>query len=528
MIRLPRSPFRALAVRPGSLSIRRKLVLLVGGLLGLGALNIGVYYWGAQQREREFARLRRAIERQTIIVEVMDQLEDQKRFVDLLGSGVMGLEQGVTPGIQEQDRFGRALDSISSQLVTMTAISEFAERDSIAVLEGQVAELARWWEAFYANQGLDATAAVMASVTAEPIAAELLSVHLPAAVRREKERLAEASAAFVRTDETASRMTWSIFLLSALVGGGLAFFLLRSLFRSIETLKTGAQQIGAGRLDHRIEVRGQDELGEVADSFNRMAGQLQQHSEQIEKERKVSEELLLNILPQQIATELREQGRVEPKYYADTTIVFADLVGFMRLFDNQSVDRMVRLLDQLFTDFDRIVRAYRLEKLKTVGDAYFCAGGLAREGSSHPIDAVMAAFDIIDAVRTRGASEGLPLSVRIGIHTGPVAAGVVGIDKFAFDIWGDAVNFAARLEATSQPNRVNISSGTYLRVKDFFACENRGKIETKEKLTYDMYFVNGIHPELVGAGCPPPDFTRRYRIYFEKEPSDFPRALVSA
>ncbi len=527
MIGLPRSPLRLLAERFGGLSVRRKLLIMVGTLLGLGALNVGVYHWGAQQRKGEFGRLRRAIERQTIIVDVMDQLEDQKRFVDLLGSGVMGLEEGVTFGIQEQERFGASLDSITARLATMAAISESAERDSIAALEQQMAELARWWKAFYANQGVDATAAVVASVTAEPIAAELLSVRLPSAVRREKERLTEASEAFVRTDETASRIATFIFLLSALIGGALAFFILRSLFRSIEKLKTGAQQIGAGRLDHRIEFRGQDELGEVADSFNLMAGQLQQHTEEIEKERKVSEELLLNILPSKIATELREKGRVEAKYFADTTIVFADLVRFTRMFDDQSVDRMVRLLDQLFTDFDRIVRAYRLEKLKTVGDAYLCAGGLTREGSSHPIDAVMATFDMIEAVRVRGENEGLPLSVRVGIHTGPVAAGVVGIDKFAFDIWGDTVNFAARLESTSEPNRVNISSSTYLRIKDFFACENRGKIETKEKRTFDMYFVNGIHPELVGAGCPPPDFSRRYRIYFERDPSDFPRALVS-
>lgn len=511
----------------GSLSIRHKLVLMVGVLLGLGALNVGVYYWGAQQRAREFARLRQAIERQTIIVEVMDRLQDQKKFVDLLGSGVLGLGEGASPGILEQEQFGRALDSISGRLGTMARISEAAERDSISALRQETEELARWWKAFYANQGVDATAAVVASVTAEPIAAELLTDRLPAAVGREKERLSEASEAFIETDETASRIAWILFLVSALVGGGLSFYILRDLFRSIEALKSGAQQIGSGRLDHRIELQADDELGEVAGSFNRMAIELERHTEQIDRERKISEELLLNILPAQIASELREQGRVEPKYYADTTILFADLVRFTRLFDQQSVDRMVHLLDQLFTEFDRIARGYRLEKLKTIGDAYMCAGGLARDGASHPVDAVLAAFDIIDVVKRRGREVDLPLAIRVGIHTGPVAAGVVGIDKFAFDLWGETVNFAARLEATGAPDRINVSTGTHLRIKDFFACEKRGPIETKEQRSYDMYFVAGIHPELAGAGCPPPEFATRYRIYFERDAGAFPEALTT-
>jgi class 3 adenylate cyclase len=246
----------------------------------------------------------------------------------------------------------------------------------------------------------------------------------------------------------------------------------------------------------------------------------------MERQRARSEELLLNILPRQIADELRAQGKVEAKYYSDVTILFTDVVGFTRMFDDLSVDRMVRVLDQLVTAFDHVVRNYGLEKLKTIGDAYMCAGGLTREGASHPVDAVLAAFDMVEVVRKAAESESLPLAVRVGMHTGPVAAGVVGIDKFAFDVWGDTVNYAARLETGGAPGRINIAQSTYLRVKDFFACSPRGKILTKEG-EREMYFIDGIHPELVGPGHPPPEFARRYRIYFEREPWSFPASLVS-
>jgi class 3 adenylate cyclase len=330
---------------------------------------------------------------------------------------------------------------------------------------------------------------------------------------------------FVDTDRTVTRLDTLSFLVSGLFGGVLAFFILRDVFLSIEGLKSGARKIGAGELDHRIEPRNDDELAEVAVSFNQMADQLGQRTREMERQRARSEELLLNILPRQIADELRAQGKVEAKYYSDVTILFTDVVGFTRMFDSLSVDRMVRVLDQLVTAFDHVVRNYGLEKLKTIGDAYMCAGGLTREGASHPVDAVLAAFDMVAVVRKAAESEQLPLAVRVGLHTGPVAAGVVGIDKFAFDVWGDTVNFAARLEGGGQPGRINIAQSTYLRVKDFFSCTPRGNILTKEG-EREMYFVDGIHPELVGPGHPPPEFVRRYRIYFEREPWSFPASLA--
>jgi class 3 adenylate cyclase len=501
-------------------------LVLVGVLLGLGALNVGVYSWGVQQRAQVFRNLQRAIERQRIITEVTNDLENQKKFVDLLGSGILG-EQAAAPGPQEQGLFAVRLDSITTRLEKMPEIAEPMDRDSLALLQSQTEDLSRWWETFYANQGVDATAAVVASVRAESIAQELLGRRLPEAVQREGARLEQASAAFVETDRTVSRLTWTLFLASALLGGALAWVTLRDLFRSIDGLKLGAQRVGEGDFGYRIDVGASDELGEVADSFNRMAAQVEERTEEVRNQQKVSEELLLNILPASIAEELRENGRVEAKYFADTTILFADLVRFTLLFETLSVDRVVRVLDQLFTDLDRVTRAYGLEKLKTVGDAYMCVGGLS-EGASHPVDTILAAFDMLRAVENRARIEDLPLAIRLGLHTGPVAAGVVGIDKFAFDLWGDTVNLAARLEGAGAPGRINASGATFARARDFFAFADRGAIETKYGRSFQMYFLDGLHAELAGPGRPPPAFAKRYRIYFHRDPPAFPETLVDA
>ncbi len=512
--------------RLASRSIRTKLLVLVGVLLGLGALNVGVYSWGVHRRTQVFRNLQRAIERQRIITDVTNDLENQKKFVDLLGSGILG-EQAAGAGPQEQRLFAARLDSITTRLEAMPEIAEPTDRDSLALLQSQTEDLSRWWETFYANQGVDATAAVVASVRAESIAQELLGSRLPEAVLREGTRLEEASAAFVESDRTVSRLTWTLFLASALLGGALAWVTLRDLFHSIDGLKLGAQRVGEGDFGYRIDFGASDELGEVAESFNRMAAQVEERTEEVRNQQKVSEELLLNILPARIAEELRENGRVEAKYFADTTILFADLVRFTLLFETLSVDRVVRVLDLLFTDFDRVTRAYGLEKLKTVGDAYMCVGGLS-EGASHPVDTILAGFDMLRAVENRARIEDLPLGIRVGIHTGPVAAGVVGIDKFAFDLWGDTVNLAARLEGAGAPGRINASGATFARARDFFAFADRGAIETKYGRSFQMYFLDGLQAELAGPGRPPPAFAERYRIYFHRDPPAFPETLVEA
>jgi len=202
-------------------------------------------------------------------------------------------------------------------------------------------------------------------------------------------------------------------------------------------------------------------------------------------------------------------------------------VGFTLAVERLAADELVEALHEHFTAFDTIIALYGLEKLKTVGDSYIFVGGMPVRNPSHPVDSVLAACEMIGFVEQRLATN--PLSqwkMRVGIHTGPVIAGVVGINKFAFDLWGDTINFCSRVEAASQPNRINLSEKAHARVKDFFACEHRGKVATKDGAEVDMYFVRGILPSLLAANgtLPPPGFKQRYRTYFRKEPVAFPDA----
>jgi len=233
------------------------------------------------------------------------------------------------------------------------------------------------------------------------------------------------------------------------------------------------------------------------------------------EERRRAEGLLLNILPVEVAHELELKGLVSPKYFEDVTVMFTDFVGFTTSAEKLAAEELVALLHEYFTAFDEITRRYGLEKMKTVGDSYMCIGGLPVRNPSHPVDAVLAGLAMVKYVaeRPRGSTP-VEWAMRVGIHTGPVVAGVVGTLKFAFDVWGDTVNFSSRMESSGVANRVNISERTYTRVKDFFNCTPRGKIMTKDKREVDMFLVEGILPKLE----PPEEFARRYQLYFQKDP----------
>ena len=258
--------------------------------------------------------------------------------------------------------------------------------------------------------------------------------------------------------------------------------------------------------------------------------ELEQRHQQVEQQKRVAESLLLNILPGQVADELRAKGMVSPKYFEDVTILFTDFVGFTLSTEKMAAEELVEMLHDYFTAFDQIVARYGLEKMKTIGDSYMCLSGLPVRNPAHPVDTVLAAFEMLRAVEERArADRPAQWKVRIGIHTGPVIAGVVGINKFAFDIWGDTVNYSSRMESSGEANRINISERTYSRVKDFLACDYRGKVLTKDKRELDMYFATGIQPGLLngGEGVPPPAFLRRYNVYFQKDPPAFPAFLVA-
>lgn len=214
----------------------------------------------------------------------------------------------------------------------------------------------------------------------------------------------------------------------------------------------------------------------------------------IEAEKDRSENLLLNILPKETAEELKENGRVEAKQFESVTVLFTDFKGFTRSSQNLSPAKLVKSVDFYFSNFDRIIEKYGLEKIKTIGDAYMCAGGLPFPTPGHPKKMIRAATEIaefVEEVKQSGDDSIVHFDIRIGINTGPVVAGVVGTKKFAYDIWGDTVNVAARMESNSEPGRVNISEYTYELVRDEFNCKYRGKIDVKNKGMMKMYFVEG-------------------------------------
>ena len=222
--------------------------------------------------------------------------------------------------------------------------------------------------------------------------------------------------------------------------------------------------------------------------------------DQLGAEKQKSEQLLLNILPEEIADELKRNDKVKPVYYESATVLFTDFKNFTKLAEQMSPQELVDELDYCFSYFDTLVENHNLEKLKTIGDSYMCVGGIPSPNRTHAIDSVLAALQIQAFMNWRKIEKiqkNQPYwDIRIGIHSGAVLAGVIGKKKFAYDIWGDTVNTASRMESCGVTGRINISQATKELVKNFFEFEHRGKIAAKNKGDIDMYLVTGIKKDL--------------------------------
>ncbi len=244
--------------------------------------------------------------------------------------------------------------------------------------------------------------------------------------------------------------------------------------------------------------------------------EIRRQRDQIQVEEEKTKNLLLNILPALVADELRSTGAVAPMVFNEVTVCFTDFVGFTLSSEKLPARVLVSTLDKYFTAFDEIVTRYGLEKLKTIGDSYMFVSGLPNPRRSHALDAAMAAMEMLEIVQRAQKVKDAPVAwkVRIGMHTGPVVAGVVGVRKFAFDIWGNTVNLASRMESAGEGNRVNISARTYESIKDFVDCEPRGLIATKDGRALEMYFARGLRAEV----SDPAAFVERYRAAFSEEP----------
>ena len=244
---------------------------------------------------------------------------------------------------------------------------------------------------------------------------------------------------------------------------------------------------------HNLRKSNKELMEDLREANSDLEEKVKARTEQVNHQKCEIEKLLLNILPKNTADELQEKGFATPQHYSSATVLFTDFIDFTKIAEGLSPQELVSQLNHCFSAFDEITEKHGLEKIKTIGDAYMCAGGLPASNTTHPSDAVRAGLEIQDWIskinEDRLSMGNTPWQVRVGIHTGPVVAGVVGTKKFAYDIWGDAVNLASRMESCGTAGKVNISQSTYELVKDQFTCEYRGKISAKNKGEVDMYYV---------------------------------------
>lgn len=225
------------------------------------------------------------------------------------------------------------------------------------------------------------------------------------------------------------------------------------------------------------------------DMSSRAFNELKRKNQIITDEKSKSDKLLLNILPSEVATELKEKGSTKAQQFNEVTIMFTDFVNFTKTAEFLSPEELVNELHICFTAFDKIMEKHQLEKIKTIGDAYLAVSGLPAKDEHHAQRAIAAAIDIQNYIKMRREENPNYFDIRIGLHTGSVVAGIVGLKKFVYDIWGDSVNIAARMEQKSEPGKINISHDTYLLVQNEYECNYRGELDAKNKGKLKMYFV---------------------------------------
>ncbi len=223
---------------------------------------------------------------------------------------------------------------------------------------------------------------------------------------------------------------------------------------------------------------------------------IKERMQSVLSEKEKSDQLVADLFPKGTAEELKSKGRAQSKKFEMATVLFSDIQGFTKIAEEMNPEVLIDELDKFFFHFDSVVEKYNIEKIKTIGDAYMAAGGIPVKNSSNPVEVVLAGIEMQYYMKDLKRKKADIWDLRIGIHTGPVITGVVGHKKLSYDIWGDTVNTASRMESSGEGGKVNISGTTYSLVKDFFMCEYRGKLPVKYKGNIDMYFVTGLRPEL--------------------------------
>ena len=504
-------------------------------ILLLFALNFALNFWNAHQKSQAVEQLQLQTRLLSLTTSIKQGIVDIQKQVTRLGQ----LPQDSVPALsaEEKDRVEAQSARVSSEITQLKTLANEALQPKVAEMQSRFMELAASWHLFYNHFGKDSGQAMTEFVLhAEPFSQQLIYQDLPELEGHESELIARAERNLQEVEWWSERTALVVFILSLLIALSFAIRVYRRVVDGMSAFSSGVASALQGSEVH-IGLQTKDELGEIANAFNTVSNELQttrQQREELEHEllkrneeltaqRSESHSLLRNILPTTVAKEFRSKGSVQPKYLEDVTILFTDFVGFSASTEKLAAEDLVYMLHDYFSAFDEICERYGLEKLKTIGDSYMCAAGLPERNPSHPVDTVMAAMEMIQAVTER--SNRTPnWSIRIGIHTGHVIAGMVGTQKFAYDIWGESVNYASRVESSGEPNRIALSSQTYGRIKDFFECEKRVKTHSKVSHKMELYFVKGFTPSLVEdvKQMPPEAFVRRYRGYFQKEPPSFP------
>lgn len=277
---------------------------------------------------------------------------------------------------------------------------------------------------------------------------------------------------------------------SVLLSIAIAVPITRSIRIPLTRLDHAATKVSQGDLEQQVVVHSEDELGRLTSTFNSMVVSIRDQTEEIQRKNEENERLLLNILPGPIADRLKQGEETIADYFPEVTVLFADIVGFTVMSGSVSPSDLVKLLNRLFTMFDDSAHCLGIEKIKTIGDSYMAVAGLTIEIEDPPAAMVEMAREMQRGVDQINAQQGTSFQIRIGINCGPVVAGVIGKSKFIYDLWGDTVNLASRMESHGVAGRIHVSEAVYKSVKDRFRVEKRGDIDIRGKGPVPCYLVD--------------------------------------
>jgi class 3 adenylate cyclase len=265
------------------------------------------------------------------------------------------------------------------------------------------------------------------------------------------------------------------------VTGVLSRIAAKSLATPIRNLAAAAAGIARGDLSARADIHRKDEVGDLGESFNSMAESIEAKTRTISEKNRENEALLLNILPQPIADRLKSGEGTIADHFAEVTVLFADIVGFTVLSSKIPPGEVVDFLNNLFTRFDALAIQVGVEKIKTIGDAYMAVAGIPHPTTDHAARVAELALGIVEETRQYGQERGMDISIRVGLNSGPVVAGVIGSSKFIYDLWGDTVNVASRMESHGEAGQIQVTRPVFEALNGKYQFEPRGTIDVKGK-----------------------------------------------